>query len=179
MHRNTLLALLENYTPVDLTERTMLLDTIRFVRDNPLCFDRTLCNGHITASAWVVSPDRKRVLLMYHTKLQRWFQPGGHCDGDPDVLHVAKKEAFEETAVPAWSESDAIFDIDIHRIPANQKEEAHDHYDIRFLLYADPAMAILNNSESREVRWVEMENVGNFNDSESILRMQRKTILIV
>ena len=43
--------------------------------------------------AWVVSPDRSRVLMMHHRKLDQWFQPGGHADGDADILRVALRES--------------------------------------------------------------------------------------
>ena len=36
---------------------------------------------------------------MHHTKLDRWFQLGGHCDGEANVLAVALKEAQEESGI--------------------------------------------------------------------------------
>ena len=38
--------------------------------------------GHLTGSAFVVDSSAERALLLFHTKLQRWLQPGGHADGD-------------------------------------------------------------------------------------------------
>jgi 8-oxo-dGTP pyrophosphatase MutT (NUDIX family) len=55
--------------------------------------------GHVTGSAWIVSPDRQKVVLLHHFKLDRWLQPGGHADGDPDILGVALREAEEETGL--------------------------------------------------------------------------------
>ncbi len=175
MHRSHLLSLLNDYVPADEFEWGMWLKTIDFVEAQAHCFDRSLAIGHITASAWVVSADRDQVVLMHHRKLNRWFQPGGHCDGDPDVLRVAMRETFEETGVVACSVSNGIFDIDVHTIPANIREAAHYHYDIRFLLEADPSQVVEQNHEAREVRWVPMQEVILYNSSESILRMVRKT----
>ncbi|WP_373330611.1 hypothetical protein [Salmonirosea aquatica] len=76
MHRHALLAMLNNHVPADEFEWDMWLRTIAFVEENPNCFERSLKAGHVTASAWVVSPDRQQVLLMHHRKLNRWFQPG-------------------------------------------------------------------------------------------------------
>jgi 8-oxo-dGTP pyrophosphatase MutT (NUDIX family) len=174
MYRRALLSLLENHAPLDAAEQDMCLKTIAFVQENPACFDRSLRAGHITASAWVVSPDRRQVLLMHHAKLDRWFQPGGHCDGDPDVLGVALKEAREETGAVVHPVSPAIYDVDVHTIPANAREPAHEHYDIRFLLEADPGGDMKRNAESKEIRWVSVEDIVNYNASESIMRMQRK-----
>lgn len=175
MHRTGLLAMLSDYVPADEFEWAMWEKTIAFVEENPACFERTLLIGHITASAWVVSPDRRQVLLMHHRKLNRWFQPGGHCDGDPDVLAVAMKEVLEETGVAASPLSAGIFDVDVHTIPGNGRETAHYHYDIRFLLEADPGRKVARNHEAKEVLWVPMEEVGLYSASESILRMVRKT----
>lgn len=174
MHRDALLSLLHQYQPDESQERAMWQRTIEFVKENETCFERTLRQGHVTASAWVVAPDRSKVLLMEHRKLRKWFQPGGHCDGDPDVLAVAMKETREETGVNPSPVSKAIFDVDVHLIPANAKEDAHYHYDIRFLLEADPAEAIDRNAESKQVKWVPIEEVPTYNSSESIVRMQRK-----
>jgi tmRNA-binding protein len=43
----------------------------------PHSLERTHLPGHFTASAWVVSPDRERVLLLHHRKLDRWLNRGG------------------------------------------------------------------------------------------------------
>jgi len=176
MPHEALLTLLNNHVPRDEFEWDMWLRTIEFVETHPDCFERTLLVGHVTASAWIVSPDRSQVLLMHHRKLGRWFQPGGHCDGDPDVLRVAIKEAQEETGVKARPVEAEIFDVDVHSIPARPGEPSHFHYDIRFLLEAGPLDEINSNAEAKEVRWVPMEEVALYNSSESILRMQRKTL---
>ncbi|TDB68250.1 NUDIX hydrolase [Arundinibacter roseus] len=179
MHRQDLLQLLQNYHPKDENERKMVLETQVFVQQNSLCFERSLPSGHVTASAWVISPDLQQVLLMHHKKLDRWFQPGGHCDGDPDVRRVALKETEEETGAFGQLVGNEIFDVDVHLIPANAKEAAHFHYDIRFLVVADPATKPAANAESKEVRWVSMSDVPYYNSSESILRMQRKILASV
>jgi 8-oxo-dGTP pyrophosphatase MutT (NUDIX family) len=38
-------------------------------------------------------------LLIYHKKLDKWLQPGGHADGEEDLHKVAKSELEEETGV--------------------------------------------------------------------------------
>ena len=96
MNRQELLAMLNTHIPADEFEWAMWANTIEFVEKNPSCFERSLAIGHVTASGWVVSPDRRQVLLMHHRKLNRWFQPGGHCVGEPDVLGVE---------APVWTET--------------------------------------------------------------------------
>jgi 8-oxo-dGTP pyrophosphatase MutT (NUDIX family) len=72
---------------------------IEYIENNPDCFEREHGPVHVTGSAWVVNPDRSCVLLVHHGKLHEWYQPGGHADGDPDVLRVALREATEESGV--------------------------------------------------------------------------------
>ncbi len=79
---------------------------------------------------------------MHHRKLHRWLMPGGHCDGEPDARSVATREIAEETGLISYSLiQDAIFDIDIHEIPARGDIPAHLHFDIRYLFEADPQPA--------------------------------------
>src|SRR6476661_8500289 len=99
MHRASLLALLDSHLPFDETEGQMLDRFRRFVQTQPRCFERSLIEGHVTGSAWVLNANSTHVLLLHHRKLDRWLQPGGHCDGDPDVLRVAMREAREESGL--------------------------------------------------------------------------------
>ncbi len=55
---------------------------------------RTCRPGHLTGSALVVDPDDRRILLLFHAKLQRWLQPGGHADGDGDLARDHESEAL-------------------------------------------------------------------------------------
>ncbi|HEX9957046.1 MAG TPA: NUDIX hydrolase [Fibrella sp.] len=182
---------LDHQTAADPNEAEMTARTIAFVEANPNCLDRSLLEGHITGSAWITSsesapggsPDGVQVLLIHHRKLDRWFQPGGHADGDPDIAAVALREAEEETELPDIRlVSPAIFDVDIHVIPAKGDGSAgavpeHLHYDIRFLFTASNNGPL--GGESREVkaiRWVSLDEAEKLSNSESISRMIRKTI---
>lgn len=176
MHRNALLHLLQGHRPFDGTEIIHLENFIRFVRQHPDCFERTLTVGHVTGSAWITDPARARVLLLHHRKLDRWFQPGGHADGDPDVRAVAFREATEETGLAVALAQETMFDVDIHRIPANAREAAHDHYDVRFWFTAGPTVPLAVNSEAKALAWVPLEEVERYNSEDSMARMVAKTL---
>jgi hypothetical protein len=176
MHRQPLLHLLASYHPTDRRESEMRDEILAFVRQNPACFERTLAEGHITASAWITNRDRSRVLLTHHRKLDRWFQLGGHADGETNVLKVALAEAGEESGLsPIRPLSERIFDVDVHVIPAHRDIAAHRHYDIRFLLEADEAQLLWGSErESKQLRWVSLEEVLKLNGEASIRRMVEK-----
>ena len=172
MQRNLLLQLLENHQPSTQEETLFKEQMIEFVEQNPDCFERSLLTGHITGSAWIVDKSRQFTLLTHHRKLDKWFQTGGHCDGDSDVMNVAMKEAVEETGLSDIQLiSSNIFDIDIHEIPERKGVPAHLHYDVRFLLEADMNEPLIISSESSDLAWVELTKVSELNDSQSIMRM--------
>jgi 8-oxo-dGTP pyrophosphatase MutT (NUDIX family) len=115
------------------------------------------------------------VLLTYHRQLNKWLQPGGHADGDPDLLAVARREAREETGLTRLhAVSPGVFDVDRHWIPPRGDTPGHWHYDVRFLLEADPAEALIVSDESHDLLWVDLARVAVLNPEESMLRMVRK-----
>ncbi|MFO1051696.1 MAG: NUDIX hydrolase [Planctomycetota bacterium] len=139
------------------------------------CFDP----GHITASAWVASPDASRAVLLHHGKLHKWLQPGGHVDGEDRVWLAARREVEEETGLRALTlhRHDGVLvplDLDVHRIPARKDEPEHEHHDVRFLFVVDPSAAVIRSDESHEVRWIETARIGEFTAEESVLRLLRK-----
>ena len=150
---------------------------IDFLNSHPSVFERAHPPGHFTGSAWLVSVDDARVLLMHHRKLDRWLQPGGHADGDPDLRAVALREAREESGLTRLRVVGAgIFDVDRHEIPERGTEPAHRHYDLRFIIEADPAEPLRVTRESKELAWVRIADVVTLNPEESMARMVRKTL---
>lgn len=174
--RRALLRALAVHVCADADERDACARTQAFVAAYADCFRRELGVGHVTGSAWVVSPDRQRVLLTHHRKLDLWLQLGGHADGESDVRRVALREAQEESGLRHVRLVDeAIFDVDVHEIPARGSEPAHLHYDVRFLCEADDAEPLTVSDESHDVAWIELERVSDVSGDRSVLRMVRKS----
>lgn len=174
-HRDRLIQLLNAYAPDDELEKDFKERMLRFAHDYADCFERSCRPGHFTASAWLLSADGERALLMHHAKLDRWFQLGGHADGDPDLLAVAIKEAQEESGIETVEPiSTQIFDIDIHAIPANAKDPTHFHYDLRFLLRAKGDDTVALNSESKELRWISKDPTELPTQARSVVRLFEK-----
>ncbi len=176
--RPRILALLRAHAArlLDPHEAAMTSATVAFVEIHADCLHRTCEPGHLTGSAWIVSPDRRRTLLLHHRKLDRWLQPGGHADGDGDLAAVALREAREESGLTRLRlVSPEIFDLDRHWIPPRAGSPGHHHYDLRFLVEADPGEPLTVSAESRALAWVELEGVAELNPEESLARLVRKT----
>lgn len=179
MHRNHLLQLLANYTPSDQDEIDYKDDIIEFVQDNEECFERSLEHGHITASAWLLNKEGDKALLTHHKKLNRWFQLGGHCDGDSDILASAIREAQEESGIKSIKPvHDQIFDVDVHFITGNNKEEKHYHYDVRFLLQVQSDEKVTISGESKDLRWISKNLDELPTDEVSVTRMFKKWVML-
>ncbi|MBI3772447.1 MAG: NUDIX hydrolase [Gammaproteobacteria bacterium] len=177
MHRIILKNKLSAHRPFDTTEEQMLDRIMQFVNAQPDCFERHLNVGHITGSAWIIDRERSHALLTHHRKLDRWLQLGGHSDGDPDTLAVSLREGREESGLESICPvSDAIFDVDVHLIPARKSEPDHFHYDVRFLLEADRKLPLVISSESNDLAWVPLDKVAALAPDASILRMLAKSL---
>jgi 8-oxo-dGTP pyrophosphatase MutT (NUDIX family) len=179
MHRQPALSMLRAHAAraLDPREAQLTADTIRFVEAHTDCLLRSCVPGHLTGSAWIVSPDRRRTLLTHHLKLDKWLQLGGHADGDGDLRRVALREAQEESGLTHLRPLNAaLFDVDRHWIPPRKTDPGHYHYDLRFLLEADPAEPLRVSHESHDLAWVELERVAVLNPEESMARMVRKTV---
>jgi len=177
VHRQDLLSKLERYSPEYEEEVKFRASFLSFIGTHPDCFERSLTEGHITGSAWIVNQRYDKALLTHHKKLDRWLQLGGHADGESDIIRVATKEAEEESGLKSLAlTSTEIFDIDIHPIPARGQEPQHLHYDIRFLFTADEHETFYVSSESKNLSWVTLDELSTLTQHNlSIMRMSEKT----
>lgn len=113
--------------------------------------DRRTMPGHVTTSAFIVSPDRSQVLLIDHKTIGRWLQPGGHYEPAARFSASAAREAVEETAIAGlelhhWhGGGDLPLIIDSHEVPGkpSRKEAPHYHHDMQYLFVADPALPLV------------------------------------
>lgn len=150
---------------------------IDFVEREPGCFDRSTIDGHITGSAWIVNPSNDSTLLLHHRKLDKWLQPGGHADGDGNILRVAITEAREETGILEFDLiASEIFDVDIHTIPSRRNEPEHLHYDIRYALRAR-TMDFVPSEESNALTWIAITQLHSLTTEPSMIRMANKWLL--
>jgi 8-oxo-dGTP pyrophosphatase MutT (NUDIX family) len=126
--------------------------------------------GHFTASAFLLSAELDHILLLHHSKIGDWVQPGGHVEpSDPTLRHAALRELEEETSL-SGVEDLGLVDLDIHRVPPTEKAPAHLHFDVRFFFQyrgsKSPAEA--------DVRWFPLVGLEkSTGDASVLLAMQR------
>ena len=155
---------IEKYEPFNEMEerdKELILRALRreenvFSRENSLC--------HMTASAWISSPDRTKVLMAYHNIYDSWSWLGGHADGDTDLLRVALKEAEEESGLskvkPLMQD---IFSLEVLTVDGHMKKgkyvSSHLHLNVTYLLEADDRETVhAKEDENTGVRWFSPED---------------------
>jgi 8-oxo-dGTP pyrophosphatase MutT (NUDIX family) len=174
MIRHSLLQMLKQFDASTKDQKETKDKFIGFVEVNQTCFERTLSIGHVTASGLIVDRKKNAVLLLHHKKLNRWLQPGGHCDGDSDTVAVAEKEVYEETGLALKVATPFIHDLDIHTIPSWQNTAEHEHYDVRYIFEYTSSDSFVKNHESNQLKWIELGELKNYDIEPSIVRMINK-----
>ncbi|MBI4470390.1 MAG: NUDIX domain-containing protein [Acidobacteria bacterium] len=172
-YRSLLVEGLADYEPFDATEAAHLRALIQFLDRCSRPFSRETPEGHVTGSAILLDKDRERALLLWHEKLRRWLQPGGHTEAvDVSPQTTALRELVEETGIPEPALNlvkDKVFDVDVHLIAARETTGAHFHYDLRFLFRLVDGF----DSQAHGFRWVDFEALAGMED-ESLSRLGRK-----
>ena len=144
-------------------------------RGAPLLAERTWRPGHLTGSALVVDSAQEQLVLLFHAKLKKWLQPGGHADGDTNLMAVALREATEESGIVGLRVDPAPLDIDVHEVRPPM-EDPHLHLDLRFLVVAPPGAALVANHESTELRWVRWGDIDEFAPDTSLRRLSEAAL---
>ena len=134
-----------------------LLDT------QPDIFERKNRVAHFTASAWLVNQAHDKVLMIYHNIYHSWAWTGGLADGDQDLLHVALKEAREETGITNLKPvSEEIFSLEMLTVDGHVKRgeyvSSHLHANVTYLLEADETDTLhIKPDENSGVRWFALD----------------------
>ena len=147
--------IVEEFTPSEDGEALKSRDlTLALLSWSSEPFSRmTYTPGHVTCTGVVLGPERDRVLLVHHRRLNRWLLPGGHCEaGDLTIDSVAQREVIEETGARLAGQPGRLVNIDVHPIPGNGKEPLHLHHDLIFAFEAE-SLETECSAESRAVVW--------------------------
>lgn len=149
------------YNEQEERDKEFMLDFISKYSD---CLDRTNNIAHMTASSWIVNKQRTKVIMVYHKIYDSWSWTGGHCDGDSDFLHVAVKEAKEETGIkniqPVSSEIYSLECLTVNgHIKKGKYVSSHLHLNLTYLLEADEDdELIIKEDENSGVAWFSLDD---------------------
>ena len=120
---------------------------------------------HLTASAWVVNPQRTKVLMAYHNLYNSWAWLGGHADGNYDLAAVAVKEAQEESGLQRVQlVSPQILSLEVLTVNGHEKKgkyvPCHLHLNVTYLLEADADAPIrIKEDENSQVGWIDFDDI--------------------
>ena len=123
---------------------------------------------HFCASAFVIDPKTKRILLVKHKKNRRWTQPGGHIEGNETPEEAALREVYEETGMHVRllgdrfpREDDFIRPLGIQKNRRTTDDgETHLHVDIIYAAVPNEEKElVLNTEESDDVNWFTREEL--------------------
>jgi 8-oxo-dGTP pyrophosphatase MutT (NUDIX family) len=171
--------LLARHRPGDETERADLVRMRRLVETARDPWARTI-PVHLTASAFVVHPASCRVLLRWHLRQRSWLLVGGHADaGEHDPLAIALREGREETSLAdlePWPDGD-LRHVAIVPVPASEREPAHEHADLRFVLATRTPDQARPESPETPLRWLSPDEayrvIDEANVSRTLSRVER------
>ena len=142
--------------------------------------------GHVVASGFVYTKKEKKFLVLYHNDMKMYVYPGGHVDStDIDPESATRRELIEETGLNTLEEyilnNDRLIpiDIDTHIIKKNERLDlpSHYHFDFRYLYFIEKEEDInIDKDESRDYKWVDIEELSNTTNCEIIIPKLRKII---
>ena len=153
---------IERYQPFDNEEEEIKKNILKYMDKYSDVLTRNNDKCHFTSSGIVLNKERTKVLMVFHNIYNSWIVPGGHADGDSDLLHVALKEVEEETGQKATVLDKNIFQLSISPIEGHMKRgkyvEPHYHLDVLYLLEADDTIPLVyREDESQGVKWATID----------------------
>lgn len=173
---------LEDYKPFDEQEAADKNQMLKFIEefDDVLTRDNTF--GHFSASAFVLNESRTKTLVLHHNIFDGKIYPGGHADGEYNLLEVAKREVQEETALEVTPLYDGnIFAIQTLPIKGHVKKgkylSSHLHMDFVYLFTckdSDMDKIRILESENSEVKWIDLKTIDDENLVDFILPIFKK-----
>ncbi len=164
MNKISLRNLIENHTPFNKQEAADKCTMLQFIDSFDDVVTRKNVFGHFTASAFVVNESGTHIVLLQHNIFGKFVYPGGHADGEYDLLSVARREVEEETGLSVETLNNGeIFTIQcvpiLGHVKNNQYVSPHIHYDVAFLFVAkdsDMGKIRVLESENSAVEWTEI-----------------------
>ena len=172
---------IENYIPYDEQEERDKEQYLNFIDKFDDVLTRNNVFGHFSASAFIVNKERTKMLVVYHIINDGWIYPGGHADGEENLLFVAVREVEEETGLKAKVLNEEIYSIQSAPVKGHIKKgkyvSAHLHLDVVYLMEADDKIPLVyRDDESKGVKWVSFEEATDETMCDFIRPIHKKLI---
>jgi len=161
--------LIENYQPDDGFEeknKEIILEYLVFSPNDALTRGSRI--AHLTVSAFILNETMDKALMVHHNLYKTWAWPGGHADGNPDLLQVAYEEAREETGVKNLRPlSEGIMSLDILPVFKHTKGgeavASHLHFNASFIFVAGESQQLMaKEDENSGVAWLEVGKLAQY-----------------
>lgn len=165
------------YNEQEKADKELIINAIN-TYDNLLYRENTI--AHITSSGYIVNKERTKVLMIHHNIYKTWAWTGGHADGDSDLLHVAIKEAIEETGVKNFTPvSNQILSLDVLPVIGHIKHgkyvSAHLHLSVAYLLEASEyEKLIVKEDENSGVKWIPINEIHKYSNEPDMIKLYNK-----
>ena len=172
---------IEKYVPYDEQEERDKEQMLKFINSFDDVLTRNNIFGHFSASAFVVNKEKTKMIVVYHIINDGWIYPGGHADGEEDLLSVAVREVEEETGLKVKVLDNNIYSIQSAPVKGHVKRgkyvSAHLHLDVLYVMEADDTIPLVyREDESKGVKWIPFEEASDESMCDFIRPIHKKLI---
>lgn len=172
---------IENYVPFNEQEEKDKEQFLKFIDTFDDVLTRDNIFGHFSASAFVVNKERNKMVVVYHIINDGWIYPGGHADGEDNLLSVAVREVEEETGLKVKVLDENIYSIQSATVKGHIKcgkyVSAHLHLDVVYIMEADDKLPLIyKEDESKGVKWISFDEADNETMCDFIRPIHKKLI---
>lgn len=172
---------IENYIPFNEQEERDKEQFLKFIDTFDDVLTRDNVFGHFSASAFVVNKEKNKMVVVNHIINDGWIYPGGHADGEEDLLSVAVREVEEETGLKVKVLDENIYSIQSAPVKGHIKHgkyvSAHLHLDVLYIMEADDKIPLIyKEDESKGVKWISFEEAEDKTMCDFIRPIHKKLI---
>ena len=174
---------IKGYAPKDEREAAEKAEMLTLIdREGERLLTRDCAYAHVTASSIIVNRARTKTLMAFHKIYQSWAWTGGHADGETDLLHVAMREAQEETGIEQLKLlGNGAASLEILPVWAHVKRGkavgSHLHLNVSYLFEADDALPLrVAEDENSAVGWIDIDRMEKYVSERDMLPTYKKLL---